>query len=387
MKIFGYLFNKYGIPILFTGSIGTGIKLYLVRGNFFVPSSTLNSSDDLSHLRKKIIQVIPEPKIEEKSYFDALKESGYTLVTESTQDSVLQNILVQRLFPYKHAELTYKNNRMFSGSPEITFTKLEYTDKSQKKVEYLNKPTIEDTKKWKEACKTALAVKKPKSDLDSKNNTNSVYQELSRLREWCTEPKIKDVLGRHKFQLFTDNRYSEKVESAIKQIILDWFKKEGEIKFWEKQNFFTKEEIEKILKGKENEGISKDSEITEEQINLIKDKCSTVLNKDFVRNSFYLTKDFLDGMDNATSKDIKVDEFQEAALFCSIPTTAKDYVQNAMQGQVKSSFAEEDKQDYCYVDNKKAQEYESIKTTDPFDGKTFWCAVRLLYEPKPKATK
>ncbi|WP_216083183.1 hypothetical protein [Candidatus Mycoplasma haematohominis] len=185
--------------------------------------------------------------------------------------------------------------------------------------------------------------------------------------------------------MFSEKKHAGQIDDSIRKILASWFKKDGATKWWEKQSFFSADEVQQILKDKEEEGIKGESEVTQEQIEFVKKKCSDELEKEFNRENFYLTKDFIDQMEDPSK--LKVDLFQEVALFCSVPTTAKDYVKDAMQGVSKKDFLDKDKTDYCYVADKSLTDYEKVSTIDPFGGKTFWCAVRLLYENKNQQNK
>ncbi|GCE63548.1 hypothetical protein MHSWG343_05450 [Candidatus Mycoplasma haematohominis] len=384
MKIFTIWFNKYGIPFLFIGSLGSGIKLYLGKQGYYFQTQKQNTFEDDITAASFNVPSYSSKVVEKQTFLKALQNTGYQVVNDSTKHEVLQNILIQRLYPTTHVKLDYKTNHMFAGSPEIKLIKSTYENKDKKVVEYLQRPTEEDTKKLKDACIKALQGERAKHDFsvpeeNATKENKDTFAELSRLREWCTEPKIKDVLGRHKFRLVTDNRYKNKADYNIKQIIFGWFKKENNNKYWEKQSFLNKDEIDKILKNKNVDSFAQADEIQEEQIKVIRDKCSAILEKPFVRTNFYMPKDFLDSMENKTQS---IDEFQEAALFCSEPTTSLDYVKDAMKGEAKKDFSQEDMKDYCYLQNKNVSDYTNIKTTDPFEGKTFWCAVRMIYSPK-----
>ncbi|GCE63994.1 hypothetical protein MHSWG343_10020 [Candidatus Mycoplasma haematohominis] len=379
MKIFNYLFNKYGIPALFIGSTGIGIKTYLSKNGYSFVSSIANIPSDLINTIFQIDN--PEIPREKQTYLDALTSSGYTVVSETTKDEVLQNILIQRLFPSRHSQIQYTKNRLFKGSPEITLTRAEYTNKDNKKADYLQKPAKTETDKLKNACIVALKGEEHKDEFSVRHNgqeQTDAFKELSRLREWCTEPKVKHVLGRHKLTLLSTDQ--NKDDDKWKEVIAGgWFKQEN----LGRQTFI--KEIDNFLGDKKDTGISTTGEVTNEQIEILKKQCKEVLEKNFERKNFYVTKDFIDGMENNNNKQTTVDEFQEAALFCSEPITAKDYVEKAMQGNVDAKLDEKDKQDYCFVEEKpQPSDYSSIKTNDPMAGKTFWCAVRMVYAPKEK---
>lgn len=111
------------------------------------------------------------------------------------------------------------------------------------------------------------------------------------------------------------------------------------------------------------------------KIIIIKDLCEKVLNEKFLRSNFPANKDFL-GPNKFT------DIFQEAALFCTVPITAEQYVTKGMSREVIEKIPEEWHNDYCHVQNGNLEYYKKIKTTDNMRGKGFWCAVRMLYQKK-----
>ncbi|GCE63883.1 hypothetical protein MHSWG343_08900 [Candidatus Mycoplasma haematohominis] len=414
MRIFDYFFNRYGIPLLVVGSTGTGIKLYFGNVGYFTSGDSpifysLEEADPSKDLisvpeepdklqpqeplqvpdNKEAIVSPPAPIVVEPlkpsvpkiiTFSDKISEAGFRLVTENTTDDVIKNVMFQRLYPNKDAGFSYNPNQLFTGSIRFTFqSKIFKSRDGRKQLNTIQKPNNALVASFRKSCLDALKIEY-KDDTSGKN-------QLSRLREWCTEPRVKDVLGRHKFQVFSDNRYKGKVDDSIKKILVGWFKKEGKHKWWEKQSFFTPEEVKKILNKKENIGIKSEREVTQDQIKIVKDKCLKELEKNFERENFYLTKDFVDDMSSKLVPKPKVDLFQEVAMFCSVPTTAKDYVTNAMQGVLKTSFDQKIKKDYCYVSNKQPTHYAQVSTTDPFHGRTFWCAVKLLYAPKPAPKK
>ncbi|WP_216083180.1 hypothetical protein [Candidatus Mycoplasma haematohominis] len=396
MRIFDYFFNRYGIPLLVVGSTGTGIKLYfgkvgyLTSGNSEIFSS-LEGLEQLDNFQADQPQDIgeqpkapaelpppvkqPEPSVPEiVTFAKKISGTGFKLINENTSDDVIRNIMFQRLYPNKDDAFSYRADQLFKGSISFSFKTKNFESKHKKHLKTISKPDNKQVNDFKQSCLAALKIEYT-NDKDGNN-------QLSRLREWCTEPKVKDVLSRHKFKVFSDPKHDKQVEAGIRKILAGWFKKEKNHKWWEKQSFFSKDEIKQILNGKESVGIKNEKEVTVNQIRIVKDKCLKELDKNFERENFYLTKDFIDQMNNKSS--LKVDAFQEVAIFCSVPTEAKDYVKDAMQGVLRNHFDSKIKNDYCYVNGKQPAYYAKVSTADPFEGKTFWCAVRLLYETKPK---
>ncbi|WP_216083184.1 hypothetical protein [Candidatus Mycoplasma haematohominis] len=385
MRIFDYFFNRYGIPLLVLGSTGTGIKLYFGKVGYLTygDSQIFNSlegeenADRSSQAGINIVSqptaIVQPPKPKKTTFADKI-DSRFKVFSEQTTEEVIRNVMFQRLYPNKDEDFSYSATQLFAGGIKFDFkAKSLYTKDNAKELKTIEKPENTEVDKYREACLKALNTEYP-SDKDESG-------QISKLREWCTEPKVQDVLSRHKFHVFSDSRYEKEIEPSIKKILVGWFKKEGETKWWEKQSFFSEDEVKQILKGKE-EGFKSESEIEKEQVEFVKQKCLQELDKNFERKNFYLTKDFIDQMNDPS--DLKVDLFQEVAIFCSVPTTAESYVNEAMQGILKTTFTEKEKEDYCYIEGKEPQDYKTISTTDPFEGKTFWCAVRLLYETKPK---
>ncbi|GCE63882.1 hypothetical protein [Candidatus Mycoplasma haematohominis] len=383
MRIFDYFFNRYGIPLLVVGSTGTGIKLYFGKtGNlYFVDSDSLNSGDkvnpDLPIADTPSIPatVLQPAKRKVVTFSEKIDNKRFKVFTQDTKKEVIRNAMFQRLYPNKDDHFSYSENQLFTGGVVFDFNAKTFESKDKTKhLKTIAKPDEGKIEEFRNACLQALQKEYPEDEEEKNKN------QVAKLREWCTEPKIKDVLSRHKFHVFSDNNYKDKVDESIKQIIFSWFKAEGDKKWWTKQSFLDEEDVKKILAGKEDKGFSDASEINGDHIKVVKDKCLKTLEKEFERENFYLTKDFIDQMDGKPDEKPKVDLFQEVALFCSVPTTAEDYVKNAMQGNFKEDFEEKDKDDYCYVEGKKPEDYKKISTTDPFEGKTFWCAVRLLYK-------
>lgn len=143
----------------------------------------------------------------------------------------------------------------------------------------------------------------------------------------------------------TDEKWREILEGS-------WIKDE---KYQDKQSFLTQEDL-KILRGNYSET---------DKIKILREKCDRALEKKFYRSNFPATRDFLGG-------NKPVDEFQEAALFCSSPITAGYYVTKAAtKGGSRREITQEMKQDYCHIQDKDIEYYKNIKTTDPMEGKTF----------------
>lgn len=136
--------------------------------------------------------------------------------------------------------------------------------------------------------------------------------------------------------------------------------------YHDQQSFFTASDLKKMKDGKDDN----------EKISVLKRRCNAALNKTFTRYNFPATTSFLKPLNQ------KADEFQEAALFCTMPTTVEDYIQKAMQGKLRTDIPKDVQNDFCYDASVGVDKLRNIKTTDPMGGKSFWCAVRVMYEKK-----
>lgn len=174
-----------------------------------------------------------------------------------------------------------------------------------------------------------------RSNTQAKTHNTESNKELSRLREWCTEPKIKDVFGRHKFTvLHTDTNADD---THWKEII------KGGHSFYKDGKAINPEKIKHYLcRGNEKNSwrewwwfgcISK--EPSDEQISVLKNACKAVLDAAFTRDNFYLIAQFINNMTEATKPTI--DPFQETFFFCVQPTTASDHTTKVLQGGIIDS--------------------------------------------------
>ncbi|GCE63890.1 hypothetical protein MHSWG343_08970 [Candidatus Mycoplasma haematohominis] len=345
--------------VIVTGSGGIGAKFYLKQGK---PLAINTESIDQSKTLASEVTAEEVPKV---TYGSSLTESKFTLVDDDTTKDVLLNILMERLDPSKDQELDFADDRLFKGSKPVKYPVQVFTKTDGKTLTTLKKPDEQYTESHKQACIEAL-----KQPYDSTNNDSKA--QLARLREWCTIPTIKDVLSRHKFTLLrTDNNTND---ADWKEIIKGgWFSESGGVKYWEKQTFIEGDGLEKII-GADKKGYLSSNEITDEQIKVLKDRCEVVLKQPFKRDNFYLTKDFIDGLSDSNKP--KVDEFQEAALFCSKSVDVEHYVTNALGGSVINPTKEND---YCSLT---VGDVKAWKTNTPMEGKSFWCGVRISYGPK-----
>ncbi|WP_216083610.1 hypothetical protein [Candidatus Mycoplasma haematohominis] len=437
MKLFSSKFNTVGIPTLFIGSTGLGIKLYISKDGYsleraegwepssfdipvdpfpieqdlvlppesFVPKVLdlpVSAPQDIEqqplvsvNTEKKPTNNSPAPVLPPASapkaapvihkFSDELKSKGYTVVSDETKDDVVLNILLQRLFPNKTKGFTYGDNQIFKGSKRIVFKTKKIKAKINRfdrELVILDKPDKQFIPVHKNACIEALNAEFKFNESDAKQK-KQVNDELARLREWCTEPKIKDVLGRHKFQLLTEARTNATDEDWKEVIAGGWFKKEKGIKYWEKQAFILPREINEFLGKDKLNGISSKSQVTQKHIDKFKEKCKAVLEKPFTRSTFYIPTAFW--KETKPKPGVNIDPFQEAALFCSKPMKVEDYISKAMQGVPKKAFVTTDVVDYCYV-KQSINQYKKFQTNQPIEGKSFWCAVKLLYGQNKTST-
>ncbi|WP_216083641.1 hypothetical protein [Candidatus Mycoplasma haematohominis] len=348
-----------------TGSGGIGAKVYLKQGKPLSIKTLSPSSEEkvISQVADETTETTVE-KAPEVTFGSSLTSSNFKIVTESTTEEVLLNILMERLDPSKDTAQDYNVNRIFTGSKPIKYGVKSFTGKDNKKLTVLQKPDKQYAADHKQAC-----IEELKKPYDQNNSTDKA--QLSRLREWCTEPKVRDVLGRHKFTVLkTENKdHDEHWKEIIKG---GWFSKTGETKYWDKQSFIAGDELKKII-GDSDTGFT--GEPTDDQISVLKNACKAVLDTPFTRENFYLTTDFLSGITGSDPKP-KMDPFQEAALFCTQPATVHHYITVALQG---TPITPTKADDYCSLS---AGDVNSWKTNTPMEGKTFWCGVRIAYGPK-----
>lgn len=290
--------------------------------------------------RQDMAIVLFNPSESKATYSEILQKKGKKMVSSQTTNDSMQNILLSRMFPNYKSNHSYKENQLFSGSPSIVL-KGKNQENNNAKLFVMEKNEDADLTKLRNACVQALSQ-------TAETSKNEIYK----LKEWCTVPQVKDVLKRHKFKLISSDEH-------WKQVIQGEWLKEGNR---DKQSFLTKDET-----------TSWDSKSETDKINFLKTKCQQALEKPFERTNFPSPKIFLGSEKSA-------DEFQEAAFFCVEPKTAKDYVSEAMKGTLATSLPNYMKKDFCYVQGKDSiSDYENIKTTDAMDGKSFWCAVRMIY--------
>lgn len=282
------------------------------------------------------------PKLESRnlSYKQVLlsKSPHLEIIGDGTPSDVVKNIILHRMFPHFRGVFTFERDKMFDGSPKMTLQG-EVRTHNNKKLYILGKNTESDVKNLKDACGAAL--EKPQKQVQDNGEDPQIY----RLKAWCTIPTIRDVLQRHRFEILKqDGEWRQILES-------EWITQDDN---HGKQSLLTKDDLKKI------------KETTDEKakISILKNRCNAVLDKKFTRGNFPATKDFLGDGGEA-------DEFQEAALLCTVPTTAANYIKNAMKGVANKAIPQEYGEDYCYDANKSVGEYGETKTTDPAGGKSF----------------
>ncbi|WP_216082983.1 hypothetical protein [Candidatus Mycoplasma haematohominis] len=386
MSIFSTIVKALAATGVLSGAAGVGSKIYLKNGHGFgtmdVVSNSLapaseneNTSEQSSQNQSESQAATNSSTSNQETFGSKLQSSRFTLVDNSTSDDVILNIIMERMDPTKD-KLTYNNKQRFQENPKVDFLTKTFSS-SVGGVSYsltvLQKPNKSVVEPWKKACIEAL--KKPY--VDDSTGTKVNYNELARLREWCTIPTIEDVLKRHKLTPLSTDVSQTKDDETWKEVIAGgWFKKDGETKYWDKQSFITSTQLSDLVG---TDGISEKSSIDSSKIDIFKNRCKDVLAKPFLRTNFYLTKEFIDGIADSDSPKPTVDEFQEAALFCVKPFKASEYITLSLQGQVSSTLATKTN-DYCYISD--TNDRDTWTTNNPLGGKSFWCAVKSLYVPK-----
>lgn len=128
----------------------------------------------------------------------------------------------------------------------------------------------------------------------------------------------------------------------------------------------------KLYKDKQSQFVPVDGEVlgghrTENsKIYTLKTLCNVILKRHFSRTNFPANKEFLE-------ENWRVDSFQDAALFCTVPKTAEQYIKESMHGEIVDSIPKNQgwENDYCYIKGKGVDYYRNIKTTDAMEGKGF----------------
>ncbi|WP_216083008.1 hypothetical protein, partial [Candidatus Mycoplasma haematohominis] len=374
MSIFSTIVKALTATGVLSGAAGVGSKIYLKNGHGFGTMDVILKTDETTQQSPTVTQEeqAAERTNTPRTYGTELTKKSFTLVNESTEDSIILNIMMERLDPTK-ANLTYGSGQRFKTSSQVVFGHKTFTStvgNSNYSLTVLQKPNVSYVAAWKTACVTALNTVVT-AEVETRNSQE--YNELARLREWCTVPKVDDVLKRHKFKPLSTT--DEKDDAKWKEVIAGgWFKKENNKNNWEDQSFIDGEDLDKVI-GANKEGIKDKESITKEQIDVFKNKCKAVLGQAFVRDNFYLTTQFIKGMSSDTTKPT-IDPFQEAALFCVEPMTATTYITGSLQGSESADIVVANT-DYCYLtDNQR----ETWTTNNPLGGKSFWCAVKALYK-------
>ncbi|WP_216083061.1 hypothetical protein [Candidatus Mycoplasma haematohominis] len=393
MSIFSTIAKAVTATGVVSGAAGVGSKMYLKNGHGFgtmdvnstsnttdsntVPSANFESQPTRNESSTDQPQQVTDTT--KTTYGSLLKEKKYELVKTETSNEIILNIMMERLDPTKDS-LSYSTGQRFSGSAQVTFQIKKFDSRVGDKdysLTVLQKPQESFINSWKQSCITALDREVDRTKAEK--TTTDEGKELARLREWCTEPTVDQVLRRHKLTpLNTDNTNDDEKWKTV--IAGGWFKKEGDKKNWEEQSFVSANEIDTFLKDKKETGISLTSEVTKEQIDFFKQKCKAELQKPFTRTNFYLTTQFIKGIKEDNKPTI--DPFQELALFCVESMKASDYITKALQGDVQTSVVL-DQSDYCYM-TETSNNFDSWTTNNPLEGKSFWCAVKALYKAKSK---
>ncbi len=350
------------------GGLGAGVDIYLRNSKF----DNIEVSDEPGHdqeskslsdsstpINKSSVNTYPDG-----TFGKQLATNKFAPVYSSTSDSVFQNILLQGLLTFNNKPIVYQKDQLFTGNPVVTVSP-QVRNISNKNFYLYGKQNDSVISSYKESCIAAL--QKPYTSSDSTSEA-----ELKKLEQWCTQPKVKHVLSRHGFELIKDS-------DDFKEVIAGgWFKKDGNTKYWEKQSFIKKGHIDNFLGDKSSTGINSKSDVSYAHVAKLKYRCSAALERPFIRETFYMPKEYWEQDKTVTYSSRFLDEFQEAVIFCTKSRTAEKYIVETLKGKAKET-SELDSQDVCYLANK-VNDLKNLKTFDPFGGNGFWCAVKLLYK-------
>ncbi|WP_216083609.1 hypothetical protein [Candidatus Mycoplasma haematohominis] len=375
MSIFSTIFKALTATGVVSGAAGVGSKIYLKNGHGF---GTMNvdssSSERVVDNAATSLSTLDSQTPARRTYGTELISKNFDLVTASTEEKIILNILMERLDPTKES-LTHYSGTKFKTSPQVVFNK-ETFNSNVGSVNYsltvVQKPDASNVDLWRNACISALDQEV--SD-DVKKEGSEEYKELARLREWCTIPTVDHVLRRHKLTPLNTDLNNNKDEEDWKDVISGgWFKKkEANKQPWEDQAFIKDDDLTSVI-GADKSGIKDKDSVTNAHIEIFKRRCKEELEKPFERTNFYLTTQFINGI-SADSRP-KIDAFQEVALFCMKPMKASEYITKALQGKVQTQVIIPTT-DYCYMSSR---DFDQWTTHNPLDGKTFWCAVKALYK-------
>ncbi|GCE63552.1 hypothetical protein MHSWG343_05490 [Candidatus Mycoplasma haematohominis] len=377
MSIFSTIVKALTATGVVSGAAGVGSKIYLKNGHGFGTMNVDSSSSERA-LDNPVIEGQAEQEqiaVTKTTYGSELEKNNYKLVDLQTEDSILLNIMMERLDPTKD-KLKYTEKQRFEVNPEIIFDTKEFKS-SIENTEYsltvLQKPNSKYVEPWRNACIKALAVEVTEKEWRTQNSDQS--KQMARLREWCTIPTVDHVLRRHKLTPLNTDLNNNKDEEDWKDVISGgWFKKkEANKQPWEDQAFIKDDDLTSVI-GADKSGIKDKDSVTNAHIEIFKRRCKEELEKPFERTNFYLTTQFINGI-SADSRP-KIDAFQEVALFCMKPMKASEYITKALQGKVQTQVIIPTT-DYCYMSSR---DFDQWTTHNPLDGKTFWCAVKALYK-------
>ncbi|WP_216083638.1 hypothetical protein [Candidatus Mycoplasma haematohominis] len=379
MSIFSTIAKALTAIGIASGAAGVGSKIYLKNGHGFGTMS-VNTETTKTTTDSNPIPAVPTEELQtptRRTYGTELTKKDFSLVTANTDEKIVLNILMERLDPTKDSLTHYKGTK-FKDSPQVVFKNKTFNSNvgtNSYSLTVVQKPDTSNVDPWRQACVVALD-REVSAQVETQGSEE--YKELARLREWCTIPTVEHVLRRHKLTPLNVNVNDNKDESDWKEVIGGgWFKKEGDKNNWEDQSFIKDNDLTTII-GAEKTGIKDKSEVTKTHIDLFKNRCKAELEKAFERNNFYLTTQFINGVTDSQKPEI--DPFQEVALFCMKPMKASDYIKSALQGNVKITV-DTPSTDYCYLSS---NDFDNWTTNNPLQGRTFWCAVKLLYAQKGK---
>ncbi|WP_216083189.1 hypothetical protein [Candidatus Mycoplasma haematohominis] len=361
------LLNFLGISTLTAGSVGGGVKIYLrsftskLDTNLFAHSETFRN----------------------RTFLELIKSVGLTPIDDTTEESKVQLVLLHRLDSHITPFAT-KDNELFDGSKKIDIKKenkisgtavTERGSSEPFEIHLWKKPQVRAHKK---ACQDALA---------KTYDSSASAEQLKKLARWCTViNNTEELLTRSGFTILDTE--TNKDDEVWKEVISGgWFtvsKDNSDFKYWNKQSFFTGNDLKTLLGESLNQEIKNKAQVASGHIDLFKNKCKASLAEAPVINNFPLSNFFRDGISEGTRNKYSVDNFYETAFFCVKPIKADDYIKTVLHGRTRASIPNE---------GATGNRICSLESTDPYDwytnqpaeGRGFWCGVRELYAGHEKA--
>ncbi|GCE63873.1 hypothetical protein MHSWG343_08800 [Candidatus Mycoplasma haematohominis] len=342
-----FKFPIWGITFLTIGSIGVGAKIYF---------------RDIQHLRILVGDL---------TFRELLLNKEFIVVEDSSDSDLVKSILIQDLDPIETRKL-YPKHWLSEDSSFIAIT-------SKNNVIINPEPTATEPQKVRRYSWINMNYPSKLVEQEIKKECKKLLDEifshdlLEKVKKFCTIPTIENVLIRNDFEILETD--SDEDDEIWKEVIAGgWFSIDADtgVKYWESQNLVKEEDSKKIAGDK---GITKVEEVTEEHIAILKRACKISLSKGFRRKNFPLNTDFLKQANGLG----EVDEFQETALFCSKPRSARDYIEKTLLRKVKNKVVSGH---YCFPPVDKLKDDYVWMTNSPSWGRTFWCGVRELSDYK-----